>query len=256
MIITITNGKGGVGNTSTAVSIANYLANAGKNILLADIDLQGNVAMSLGIDTGPQMTNYLDHGPLELCKSGRDNLTVLPADGSLEGVETVTRVRSSMRKGVLDELATRLRNAGDGFDHTIIDTPKQGELRKAAVIAADAIVIPTKLDYNSASNTIAMVVAARTLNPGTTITVLPIAKDGRRKRIQNEAISMIASEIYNMGINAAIWLQGIPLSASLENAGWSGKTVYEDIDCRPVAAAYSDFSTWLLKGGENAQTDK
>lgn len=256
MKITVTNGKGGVGNTNTAVAIACYLAMLDQATLLADIDLQGNVAMSLGLDPGPQMTTYLDHGPLATLDSGRNHLTILPADGSLESVETVTRIRANMRTGVLDELASRLRIAGDGYAYTVIDTAKQGELRKAAVIAADLVVIPTRLDYNSASNTIAMAVAARTLNPTARIAVLPICKDSRRRRIQNKAIAMITGELHGLGIEACVWAPGIPVSAALENAGWNGKTVYEDPACKPVAAAYSAFAAWLLgKEGDNAQID-
>ena len=87
MIIAISNQKGGVGKTTTAVTLAHGLALRGYSVLLVDLDSQGNVADSLGMEAGNDLYRLLFPGAeVSLCgattPSGRGRLEVVRADKS------------------------------------------------------------------------------------------------------------------------------------------------------------------------------
>ena len=86
-IIAVLNQKGGVGKTTTAVTLASGLARMGKRVLLVDLDTQGNVADSLGLPAGDDLRRLLSpdlHCPLEqaVTPSGVDHLDAIRSDKS------------------------------------------------------------------------------------------------------------------------------------------------------------------------------
>jgi len=162
-VITITNHKGGVGKTTTAITLGHGLARAGKNVLIIDMDAQGNVASSLNIES-PQASHILfnlpDHSSraLELLKEyfflSRPNLWILPGGNKLNVVQGsfgTGGIPLNELRGVLGML-TKL------FDYIVIDTaPSQGGIQERALFAADFVVIPCSprfLSIQGAHNTI------------------------------------------------------------------------------------------------------
>ena len=149
-IIAVVNQKGGVGKTTTSVNLSACLAEAGKRVLLVDIDPQGNATSGLGIDRKAVDTSVYDllledMSPLEaMVPTSVKGLSVVPATIDLAGaeIELVPRIsRENRLKKVLDPART-------AFDFVVIDCPPSlGLLTINALTAADSILIPIQCEY-------------------------------------------------------------------------------------------------------------
>ena len=144
--IAIVNQKGGVGKTTTAVTLAHGLAASGRRVLLVDLDAQGNVADVLGMKKRPGLYEFLIEGEpaRAIFWSERDNLYVVPGDKTT--VETKQRlIGTSFREyKVRDALA---RVASD-YDVAILDTaPGVDVLQIGALVACTHFLIPVALDH-------------------------------------------------------------------------------------------------------------
>lgn len=149
-IIAVVNQKGGVGKTTTSVNLSACLAEAGKRVLLVDIDPQGNATSGLGIDRrGVKLSVYdlllEDVSPLDAMVPGPvQGLSVVPATIDLAGaeIELVPRIsRENRLKRALDP-------AREHFDFILIDCPPSlGLLTINALTASDSILIPIQCEY-------------------------------------------------------------------------------------------------------------
>ena len=149
-VIAIANQKGGVGKTTTAVNLSACLADLGHNVLLLDIDPQGNASSGIGIDKKVIKTCIYDtlvnEIPVEkvIYKSKHKTLFVIPATIQLAGaeIELVPTISREVRlKTVLEPIKKK-------FKFIIIDCPPSlGLLTLNALTAADYILIPIQCEY-------------------------------------------------------------------------------------------------------------
>jgi chromosome partitioning protein len=150
-IVAIANQKGGVGKTTTAINVATSLALAGQQVLLVDVDPQGNLTSGVGLkgQRGEGGTVYealtSDVPPDSVILPTQvQNLSLMPADRNLTGAE-IELVSMPERERRLQRVLEPLRAR---FDHIFIDCPPSlGLLTLNALVAADAVLIPLHCEY-------------------------------------------------------------------------------------------------------------
>lgn len=147
-IIAVTNQKGGVGKTTTAVNVAYYLAKSGKNVLLVDFDPQGNATSGLGIDKRQLQRTVIDAleqtADLQSCiiATKQKRLHLVPTTPQLANAEV------ELAKG--QHKFTRLKQAlaSHTYDVVIIDCPPSLSLLTVnALIAADSVLLPVQAEF-------------------------------------------------------------------------------------------------------------
>ena len=149
-IISISNQKGGVGKTTSAINLSAALAIAGKKTLLIDCDPQGNATTGIGIDKR-SITKTLYHGMigqadgLELVTDTEiDALKVIPSNVELIGIE-VEMTDYPGRENILKKL---IKDVEDRFEFIFIDCPPSlGLLTVNALTAANLVIIPLQCEF-------------------------------------------------------------------------------------------------------------
>jgi chromosome partitioning protein len=151
-VLAVTNQKGGVGKTTTALNVATALALAGRRVLIVDVDPQGNLTSGIGLrgQRGPDGSVYEAVTTDSVVPDGFvvptrvANLFLMPADRNLTGAE-IELVMLPERERRLQRVLDPLRQ---GFDYILIDCPPSlGLLTLNALVAADAVMIPLHCEY-------------------------------------------------------------------------------------------------------------
>ncbi|MEZ4753730.1 MAG: ParA family protein [Bdellovibrionota bacterium] len=149
-IIAIANQKGGVGKTTSAISLSAELAMMGRKVLLVDFDPQGNATSGLGVEFQEQGEDLYDvfFGRVPLAsiikKTAVKGLEVAPSSHDLVGVE-IELGREPGRELIL---RSQLRLNNKKYDYVIIDCPpSSGLLTLNALGAADKLLIPLQAEY-------------------------------------------------------------------------------------------------------------
>ncbi|MBS4023329.1 MAG: ParA family protein [Dethiobacter sp.] len=149
-VIAVTNQKGGVGKTTTAVNLSACLAEVGKTVLLLDADPQGNATSGIGLEkrrirvciydaliNDLPLKNVIQRSPLE-------RLDVVPATIQLAGAE-IELVATISREVRLRRILEEVRS---DYDYIIIDCPPSlGLLTLNALTAADTVLVPIQCEY-------------------------------------------------------------------------------------------------------------
>ena len=149
-IIAIANQKGGVGKTTTSITLSSCLAEKGKKVLAIDLDPQGNMTSGLGVDK-----DVVDNTVYELIlgecsikesisKTVVENLTIIPSNVNLAGAEIELL-------GINDKeyiLKTAVDYIKDDYDFIIIDCPPSlNMLTVNAMTTADTVLVPIQCEY-------------------------------------------------------------------------------------------------------------
>ncbi|MEC9196401.1 ParA family protein [Donghicola tyrosinivorans] len=152
-IIAVTNQKGGVGKTTTAINLGAALAEKGKRVLLVDIDPQGNASTGLGIESSDRdFTAYElllnEVAPQQVIRPTQfENIFVVPATTDLASadIELMANeqrsflLRNALRQPVMDEIS---------FDYILIDCPPSLNLLTVnAMVAADSVLVPLQSEF-------------------------------------------------------------------------------------------------------------
>ena len=193
----ITNQKGGVGKTTTAISLGAALAQAGSRVLLVDLDPQGNATSGLGI-----RRQELEHGlygvllqdePLTeaALPTSVDGLDLLPSTPDMAGaeVELVPALAREYR------LRTALEDAS-GYDIVLVDCPPSlGLLTINALSASDAVLVPVQCEYYALEGLAQLMTTIeavkRRLNPKLEVLAIILTMADARNRLSMQVIEEV-----------------------------------------------------------------
>ena len=144
-IITVTNQKGGVGKTTTASALVSGLHQRGARVLGIDLDPQGNLGFTLGLDIGEGYTVYdvlKGTQPIENAIVTSEYGDILPSDIMLSAAEV--EFTAPRREFMLEQC---LRSVRSRYDFIIIDTPPSlNILTINAYVASDSLIVPMEAE--------------------------------------------------------------------------------------------------------------
>lgn len=258
-VIALTNQKGGVGKTTTAVNLGVCLSKQGKKVLLVDADAQANLTMSLGyprpddlpISLATIMQDIIDDKLFDVQKGilhHSEGVDLLPSNIELSGLE-VRLINVISRERVL---TTCINEVKKNYDYVLIDCmPSLGMLTINALAAAESVVIPTQPHYLSAKGLELLLRSVskvrRQINPHLRIDGILMTMVMPRTNISKEVTALVRSAY---GQNIKVFDAQIPHSIRAVEATAEGKSIFAYDKGGKVAAAYEQFGKEVADIGE------
>ena len=254
-VVAVANQKGGVGKTTTTLSLGAGLAKAGKKVLLVDVDSQASLALSLGVKhpdeldvtTASILQNIIDEREISpetgiiACKNGVD---LLPGNIELSGME-VSLVNAMSRETVLKQYIQMMR---EHYEYILLDCcPSLGMLTINALVAADSVLIPSQPHFLSAKGLDLLLRSIsrvkRQLNPELKIDGILMTMVNSRTRFSREVIELLRKQYGNM---ICVYATEIPNSIRATEATEQGVSIFDYDKNGKVAEAYGRFTQEVL----------
>ena len=255
-IITISNQKGGVGKTTTTVNLASALAAKGLQVLVIDLDPQGNASTALGIDHHADIKSIyevlIDDVPIEKVvqvSPERPGLTCVPATIHLAGaeIELVSLVAREQR--LRTAIETYLNTTMTPPDYVLIDCPPSlGLLTVNAFVAAKEVLIPIQCEYYALEGlsqlTRSIEMIRKHLNPELELSTILLTMYDSRTKLASQVAEEVKTHFPTQVLSTII-----PRSVRVSEAPSYGKTVISYDHSSPGAIAYMEAAIELANRG-------
>lgn len=254
-IITISNQKGGVGKTTTAVNLAAALARKGMRVLVIDLDPQGNASTALGVEHHNQVLGsyeVLVQGlPMaDAVKSSPEhqNLSCLPATINLAGAE-IEMVEVSGRELVLRNALNAYLSTVERIDYVFIDSPPSlGLLTVNALSAATEVLVPIQCEYYALEGVTQLVSnierIKRGLNPTLVVSSILLTMFDNRTNLSTDVAQEVRRFFPSQTLEATI-----PRSVRLSEAPSFGQTAITYDPKNTGSLAYQEAAIELAQRG-------
>jgi len=261
-VIAITNQKGGVGKTTTAVNLGVGLVNQGQRVLLIDADPQGSLTVSLGVKNPDALEHSLASVMQSILEDEQavedgiirhaEGVHLLPSNIELSGIE-VGLVNAMSREFVLREYIDAVRQ---DYDCILIDCmPSLGMMTINSLVAADSVIIPTQANYLSAKGLDLLLRSIskikRQINPDLRIDGILMTMVDSRTNNAKEVISSLRSGV---GKHIRVFDTQIPYSVRAAESNLLGKSIFAHDKNGKVADAYMRLTQEILGQSKERQT--
>lgn len=250
-ILAIINQKGGVGKSTTAVNLAAALGSEGKEVLLVDLDPQGNATSGYGIDKRALdaciYNVLLSETPVEdvILSCVAQGVDVLPSTINLAGAE-VELVNEMARENRLKNALGSLRGR---YDYILIDCPPSlGLLTINALVAADKLLIPIQCEFYALEGVTKLLDSMKRvksiLNPSLDIFGIVMTMYDSRTNLANQVVNEVRSFFGDKVFDALI-----PRTVKLSEAPSYGQSIIEYAPENKGAVAYMDLAKEVIDRG-------
>lgn len=256
-IISLVNQKGGVGKTTSSVNLTTYLANAGKRVLLVDLDPQGNASSGLGVNISELRNDLyqamiLGKHPKEIILTKKSlGFDILPSSQDLAGAE-VEMIHMDNREFKLYNTLRQIRNE---YDYIIIDSPPSlGLLTINGLVSSDEIIIPVQTEYYALEGlsqlleTISLV--KENIQPDLKIKGVLLTMFDRRNRLARQVVKEVREHF-----PGHVFENVVPRSVRLAEAPSFGKSILNFDAFSKGARAYKGVAREIIEMDEVDSVD-
>ena len=238
-VLSISNQKGGVGKTTTAINLATALAAIGERVLILDLDPQGNASTGLGVPRQKRAVTVYDvlmgEAPLmdAAMATALPGLMLVPADADLSGVELELGQQAGRSFRLRDALMPLREDTGkDRFTYVLIDCPPSLNLLTVnAMAAADAVLVPLQCEFFALEGLTQLMrtveLVRGSLNPSLEIQGVVLTMYDRRNALSDQVANDVRSHFGDK-----VYTTMIPRNVRVSEAPSFGKPVLiYDLKC-------------------------